>query len=193
MGLSIRTTPAQLEINTYPAGLKYNIKEAELSIRQKQPLIEIKTEMPVVLIDQYQCFAEAGLKNNADIMKEQAQKGYNCVLKFIAKKAQDGDAMKRIGHKANIMIDIAKRSAIKKYDFNVGFIPKSRPEFDLKGGTVDLEAEFRNNLGEINGVTCGYKPGDVQFNYIPGKVDIRMKSYGSINITYTGENVDQYI
>lgn len=193
MGLSIRTTPAQLDIRTTPAGLEYRNKMADFDIRQKQPLIRIKSEQVTVLIDQYQCFAEAGLKNNADLMREQAQKGYQSAMSYTAKKARDGDAMAKIGHKANIMIGFAKRDSIDIRDFNVGFIPKSRPSFQVQGGTVDLQPEFRNNMGEINGVTYSYRPGGVQFSYKPGNVDIRMKSYGSIDITYTGDNVDTFI
>lgn len=193
MGLSIRTTPAKLAIETIPGGLEWKTRNATLEVKQKPPLINIETENPIVLIDQYQCFAESGLKNNLDLAREQAQKGYQKVMRYIAKEAQDGDAMAKIGHKANIMINIAKNGAVTKHEFGIGSMPRSRPTIEVAGGTLDLEAEFRNHIGEINGVTCKYTGGDMNFRYTPTNVDIRMASYGSIDVRYTGNNVDGYI
>ncbi len=193
MGLSISTTPAKIAIETVPAELEMHVKNAELRLKQKQPKMNIETEPLVVMIDQYQCFAEAGLKNISDFAREQGQKGLQSVTAYTGKIASDGDAMARIGYRANIMINIAKNSAIKKRDFNVDFIPKSRPKITVTGGTVDLKAEFINNIGEINGVTGQYIPADIRFKYKPPNVDIRVVSYGSVDIKYTGNSIDGYI
>lgn len=184
MGLSIHTTPAALSIKTYPGSFNMQVVNAKLEIRQKQPEMRIKTEQPMVLIDQYQCFAEAGLKNNSDFMKEQANKGYSQIMKYTAKVAQNGDAMARIGHRANIMINIIKQESHKSYDFNVTSMPKSRPRISMAGGTLDIQFVNRNGPGEINGVSGTYTPGYIKYNYTPSTVDIRVASYGSVNIEY---------
>jgi len=193
MGLSISTTPAKIAIETIPGGLNWHTRDAKLEQRQKQAKVNIKTEQPMILIDQYQCFAEEGLKNNIDLAREQAQKGYQNVMRYIGKVARDGDAMAKIGHKANIMINIAKNGAVTKHEFGIGSMPKSRTKISVTGGTVDIKAEFRNNIGEINGVTGKYTPAEMNFNYTPTKVNVRMVSYGSIDIRYTGNNVDGYV
>lgn len=193
MGLSISTTPAEIAIETIPGGLNWKTRNANLEVKQKPPLVNIKTEPPVVLIDQYQCFAESGLKNNYDFMKEQAQKGIQSIITYTGKVAQNGDAMAKIGHKANIMINIAKNSAVTKHEFGLGSMPKSRPKIHVTGGTLDMKAEVRDNIGEINGVSCSYTAGDINFNYTAVKVDVRVVSYGSIDIKYTGNNVDGYV
>lgn len=193
MGLSISTTPARLSINTIPGGLEYHTMDAKLELKQKQPKVNIKTEQPMVLIDQSQCFAESGLKNNTDFMKGQAQQGYQKLMKFIAKKAKDGDAMAKIGNKANIMINIAKNGAFTKHEFGLGSMPQSRPRINVTGGTVDIKAEFLNNVGERNGVTGKYTAGDINFDYTATVVDVKVASYGSIDIRYTGNSVDGYI
>ena len=193
MGLSISTTPAKLAIETIPGGLDWHTRDAQLNLRQKQAKVNIKTEQPVVLIDQYQCFAESGMKNNIDFMTEQAQKGHQSIIAYTGKVARDGDAMAKIGHKANIMINIAKNGAVTKHEFGIGSMPRSRPKIQVAGGTIDIEAEFRNHIGEINGVTASYKAGDINFNYTATKVDVRIASYGSIDIKYTGNNVDGFV
>ncbi|QNU67108.1 hypothetical protein EHE19_000690 [Ruminiclostridium herbifermentans] len=193
MGLSIRTTPAEIEIKTIPARFDAHTTYAKLELKQKPPLIHIKTEQAMVLIDQYPCFAEEGLKNNADFMKEQAQKGHKSIISYTGKVARNGDEMAKIGHKANIMINIAKNEAITKHEFGLGYVPKSRPRISSTGGTLELKAEFINNVGEINGVSGRYIPGKIRHDYSPPKVDIRVVSYGSIDIKYSPNDVDTYI
>lgn len=193
MLLSINTTPAEIAIETKPGHTNVKARDAKLELRQKQPKLNIKTEQPKLLIDQYQCFADAGLKNNFDFIKTQAQKGYSKVMQYTAKEARDGDAMARIGHKANIMINIIKRESVTRHEFGLGTMPKSRPKIDVVEGKVDINPEFINNPGEINGVSGSYTPADIDFNYTPAVVDIRMVSYGSVDIKYLGNNVDGYI
>lgn len=191
MGLSIRTTPAEIAIETKQANLNMHVTNAKLEQKQKPPLIYIKTEQAMIQIDQYPCFAEEGLKNNFDFIKEYAQKGLQSVTAYTGKIARDGDEMAKIGHDANIMINIAKNSAIDKKDFNIGYIPKSRPRISSTGGTLELKAQSINSIGEINGVTGNYIPGKISYNYTPPIVDIRVVSYGTIDIKYTG--IDTYI
>jgi hypothetical protein len=193
MGLTINTTPARIGIRTTPGKFEMHTRIAKLELKQRQAKVYIHTEQARVLIDQYPCFAEEGLKNNLDLAKAQAAKGYQNVMRVIAKKAQDGDAMAKIGNKANIMLNIIARDSIKTHEFGMVTIPKSRPKIDVVGGTVDIEPEFHNNVGEINGVSGHYIPGDVSISYTPSKVDIVMLSYGSIDIKYEGNNVDTYI
>lgn len=193
MLLSINTTPAKIAIEHTPGSLTARSRDARLELRQKQPNINIDTEQPLVMIDQYQCFAEAGLKNNIDFITEQAQKGKRSVAQYTGKVSRDGDAMAKIGHKANIMIGIIKRDSVTRHEFGLGSIPKSRPKINVAGGTVELKADFINNIGEINGVTGKYIAGDINFKYTPAVVDIRMVSYGAVDIKYLGNNLDGYI
>ena len=193
MGISISTTPAKLSIETVPGKLEIDTRKAQLELKQEKAKVNIKTEQPRILIDQYECFAEEGLKNNIDLAREHAQKGYQSAMEYIAKKAQDGDAMAKIGHKANIMIDNAARDSITTHEFGMVTMPMARPSIDSAGGTVDIQVEPLNEIGKINGVTGRFIPGDITFNYTPSRININVQSYGSINISYSGNNVDSYI
>lgn len=193
MGLEIRTTPAKLEIERVPGQLNIRTRNARLEQTQKQAKVNISTEQPRVLINQYPCWAEEGLKNNTDLSREWAQRGYQAAMEFISKKAQQGDEMAKVGHKANIMIDIARKNTITEHEFGMGTMPISRPEFDVIGGTVKIEAEYRNNVGEINGVIGNFVPGSVEFDFTPTQIKTRVTSYGSIQVRYSGNSVDKYL
>lgn len=193
MGLSINTTPARLSIETIPGKLQIDTRKAKLERTQEQAKVSIETEQPQILIDQYECFAEEGLKNNIDLAKDLSQRAYQSAMEYIAKKAQDGDEMAKIGNKASIMLDIIKNDSIKTYDFNMVTIPKSRPKINVTGGTVDIQVEPLNDIGKLNGVSTRFTPGEITFNNTPSTLNIKVQSYGSINISYSGNNVDSYI
>ncbi len=193
MGLSINTTPAKLSIETIPGKLQIDTRRAQLELTQQRAKVNIKTEQPRILIDQYECFAEEGLKNTIDLAKDLSQRAYQSVMEYIAKTAQDGDEMAKIGNKASIMLDIIKSDSIIIHDFNMVTMPMSRPKIDVAGGTVDIQVEPQNDIGEINGVTRRFIPGEITFNNTPSMLNIKVQSYGSINISYSGNNVDSYI
>ena len=193
MGLSINTTPAKLSIETIAGKLQIDTRRAQLELTQQRAKVNIKTEQPRILIDQYECFAEEGLKNTIDLAKDLSQRAYQSVMEYIAKTAQDGDEMAKIGNKASIMLDIIKSDSIIIHDFNMVTMPMSRPKIDVAGGTVDIQVEPQNDIGEINGVTRRFIPGEITFNNTPSTLNIKVQSYGSINISYSGNNVDSYI
>jgi hypothetical protein len=193
MGLSIQTTPAKIAIERVPARIDHKSTSARLELRQKPPVVNMKTEHVRVLIDQYECFAEEGLKNNYDLTRDQAQYAYQKVMEYIARVAEDGDAMAKIGSKANIMIDIATRNSVTTHEFGMVTIPMSRPKIDVVGGTVEFDPEPINDRGMRSGVSMTFIPAQMDFNYIPGKLNISVVSYGSIDIKYTGNSVDNYV
>ncbi len=192
MDISIRTTPARMSIERIPGSLEMQTTLARLELTQKHAKVNIETEQARVLINQYPCFAEEGLKNSLDLLKEQTQYAYRHVMEYIARTAQDGDAMKKIGHKANIMIDIVTRNSVTTHEYGLGTMPISRPEISSTEGTVKIDPE-PNGQGIHNGVEGNYIPGKVSYNFTPTRFDMRMLSYGSVDIRYTGNNLDTYI
>lgn len=182
MGLSIHTTNIELGIERTPSSLKIETQNARLEQHQKHAKVNIRTEKPRVLIDQYECFAEAGLKNNYDFIKEAAQLGYRQVMDFIGKTAQDGYTLAAIEKGGNPIAAIAARDAFPQKEFGLAFIPQSRPRIDVIG-SVDIQWD-RNWEGANTGVDGTYTPGNVSFNFQPAKLDIYVKQYPSVDIRY---------
>lgn len=147
--------------------------------------MSISTEKPRVLIDQYQCFAEAGLKNNRDFTREAAQRGYRQVMKYIGQTTQDGHALAAIEKGGNPIADIAVRRAYPQKEFGLDFIPKSRPEIKVVGG---VETEWEKNAeGVNNGVKGSYVPGFADSDFTPSKVNIYVKQYPLVDIKYEND------
>jgi len=182
MGISIKTTDIQLGVDRTPSVLNIESGSAKLRLHQNHAQINISTDHVRVIIDQYRCFAEAGLKNNYDFAKEAAVKGLKQSMKFIARTAEDGNRLAEIEKGGNPVAEIAERRAFPQKQFVLDFIPKSRPEIKVEGN-VDIELNRRGDLTR-NGVDGDYIPAWMKINYTPSRVDIYVKQYPSVEIKY---------
>lgn len=191
MGLSITRTDARLGIETTPGRFDMESRRASLELHQKQAKVNIESELPKVLIDQYEAFASAGLKNSGDQAREAADLGYQQVMEFIGKVAEDGDTFAQIESGGNPIASFAERDAFPEKEFGLGFIPTTGPKFDVTG-ELNIQAE-PNAEGVNNGVEGNYIPAQLNVNYTPAVVRIYMMNNPSINISFTGGNIDTYI
>ncbi len=187
MGLSIRTTNIQLGIQRTPSRMNLETENARLRLRQKHTRINISTEKPQVLIDQSQCFAEAGLRSNIEFAREAALRGFRQSMEFIGQTARDGYALAEIEKGGNPIASIAVRRAYPQRQFGLDYIPKSRPEIKVTG-SVDTQWD-RSGEGVNSGVEGSYSPGYVRLDFEPTKIKIFVKRYPSVDISYES-NVD---
>ncbi len=191
MGLEINQTYARIGIDRTPSNLQIQTNKAKLEIHQKQPKINIKTELPRVEIDQYEAFASSGLKGPIDLTREAAERGYQCVMNYIGKTAEDGDTLAAIQNGGNPIVDIAVRDANPEHEFNIGTMPAVGPRITVKG-SVHMEAE-RTSEGAMNGVEAEYTPGNVYINFTPAQIRVYMDQYASINFKYVENKINTYI
>ncbi|SHH69849.1 hypothetical protein SAMN02745135_01724 [Caloranaerobacter azorensis DSM 13643] len=177
MSLQITTTRVMIQINIIDGKMSICQPRGEQNIHTTMPKVRIEFEKPKVIIDQYQCFAEAGLKNYLDLTKEAARFGYQKVLEGIARIAEDGDRMAQIENGMPPAIpELAEKNAWEELDYNIDFIPKSRPKIDVEGRLkIDWE------LGKVN---IDYKVNKPIINFQRGKVEIYLKQKPSIKIRY---------
>lgn len=187
MGLSIHTTNIQLGIERIPSRMQMETQNAKLELHQKPAKLSITSEKPKVLIDQYECFAEEGLKSTGDLLKEAAQLGYQQAMDFIGKTAADGNILAAIENGGNPIKDIAVRDSSPEKSFGMVCMPRSRPKIDVTG-SLDMQWDW-DQKGARNGVEMEYTPGNVNINFVPGKINISVLQYPSVNVRYE-PNID---
>lgn len=159
--LNIQQGRGELEIKTTPS--KMNIVKDKLEIR----------------IDQTQCFAEAGLKTNTMLMDEYADLGRQYAMEGIARIAEEGNQL-AMPNNTNAIANIAANKTNKVLDFNIKFIPESKPIIDFVGG--DLKINW-----DIGKVDMKYTPQKPKIEYVPGELDIYVEQYPSIKIDFIDE------
>lgn len=152
MPLRITTTPAQLGIIRHDALLSIRQPKAEMEISTVKPEVNINFDHVRVFIDQSQCFSEAGLKNVFELTRENAMLGRQAALEGIASFVDEGNSLAMIHNKADAVVEIAAAKTFPPpADFNITFIPQSRPKIEFEGGLsfdprpgrVDLEVTIR--------------------------------------------------
>lgn len=122
------------------------IRITPLNIQTTYPKVYIDRKLPKVTIDQYECFAEAGLKNNADFSKEYVEYSKSKASEAIEQIVYEGDRMAMIENRMPDAIpEIAFENSIKEKDWNMNMIPESRPKIDIDG-YLNLEWE----MGKLN-------------------------------------------
>ncbi|MEZ0537220.1 DUF6470 family protein [Caldicellulosiruptoraceae bacterium PP1] len=113
-----------------------------LSLHTEFPKVKIQTEQLKVKINQDECWNERNLGSTAYLIESSAQRGYNAVLNFTAKTAQNGDRLSQIEKGGKPIIDICVEEAFESIDYNVDVIPKSKPVIYFEGGTVNIDFEM---------------------------------------------------
>jgi len=181
--IAINTTSALIGIDSKQSRLKMEQPGAEFELSQKLPKVKIKTEQGHIIIDQRQCFNEAGLKDNRALMEQMVQESRLAILEGIGRVAYEGDLMAAVERKINAVAEISASDAMRMYDYNIDFIPKSRPKIDFTDGKLEIQADE----GYVSLKAIPRKP---IISAEPGKVEIYMRQYPSISFQYVGSNVD---
>lgn len=180
--LQITTQPLILGMQSSNARLEYTQPKGEWQMRTIKPKMEIRQGLPQVIIDQSQSFAEAGLKSLPMIMQEYADMGRQYVLEGIARRAQEGDMMARPPYGDAVAQISASRINLERADFNVQFIPQSRPEIDFTG--LDFEINW-----DIGGSERTFYPKKPELQYIAGSLDVYVQQYNEVRFEYIDTRV----
>lgn len=187
MSIQITTQRAILDWKTQNAkvGISGNGTSNILKISTTKPEVNLKTEKPQIQIDQSQCFAEAGLMSISDLIADNAAYGQQKVGEGIARIVDQGNELAAIETGYDPIPDQAYSNAYDMFDHEFVYttIPQSRPKIDFIRGSVDVQVQE----GKVNNETQLKK---LDVNYTPGKVEYFMKQYQSINIAFTGNNLD---
>ena len=176
MSIVINKTNPIINIDRNPGRLDMQSRTAKLELTQKQPIMGIQTQAPVLEISQYQAFASAGRKNNADFIRDVANSGEQAVAEYVAKKCSDGDALSRVPISGNVIAQLAESDSMQSTERGYSTIPAAGPTFNLRRGTVNY------NPPEGNPVKGTYTEGQINLNFTPTQIKISLKQYASINL-----------
>ena len=184
MALEIRTTWAKIGIQTTRPGLEIRQPKGELQITRQKVEMIVDRELPRVLIDQSACFKECGSKNTGEIIAETAQLAQRKTLEYIGIMAEEGDYLAQIENRG---VDAIGELALERMErennpeWNIAFIPQSKPEFDVTG---HLKIDWRVIRGQIE-----YQTRAPQISFRPGTTKIYLRQHGKIEFRYIDQKV----
>lgn len=182
MALQINTIKPQIQIQTIKGEFSIRQPKPEVSIKTERPKLNIDSELPKVKIDQYQPFSEAGLKNYIDLTKENAMYAKQKVMEAIARYVDDGNRLAMIEISQDPIPELAEKNAWgNEKVFDIGTLPKSRPEIDVTGR---LDINF--TMGKVS---IDVKINKPIINITRNKVNIYLKQKPEIDIRYVDEKI----
>ena len=182
MPLKINITPALIGIETKNSSLEIRQPKADVNMKTEPLKMKIEKEDSKVQIDQSVCFSEANLKSIFELIKHSAQMGKQKSMEAIGRISSEGDAMMKIENGGNIIANMARRNSINEKNFDITFIPKSRPTITVTEPTLNIDFQGGKTNIDVN-------VNKVDIKYNPGKVDAYLRQKNSINIEYVNEEV----
>lgn len=189
MRLEINTTPAIINIETKNATLdKSAIPEDILDIETEKFSVTMEAEKGALSIDQNQCFNEAGLKDIKAFMDDYVNYSKQAASDGVDRIVSEGNGFADIYNDADAVAQNADNNAygIFEHEYNLDFIPKSRPEINYTPDKLNIDYE----PGKIINKSF---PKDNLGEYKPGKVDIYMKQKNSIKINFVRDKFDELV
>lgn len=182
--IRIESTRAQIGIKTKNAVNNIQQPMANLSIKQPKAEIAIKTTKSKLTIDQTQARADVDLKSISHRMEEFAQKGYQDLLKGIARRARQGNELMRIEDGGNPIASQAKQNGHKPLkEFGLAFIPSvGSVKINYEPASVEIDIKPQKPLinVQVNKPIYHYEPGNVEI-YLKRKNDLKI-SFEMIDI-----------
>lgn len=176
--LQIQTTPAKIGLQVTKPVQDIQQPKATLSIEQPAAILEMSTTRPQLSLDTTENRADIDMKSVFRRSAENAQYGMQKALEGTGRRAQEGQQLMKIENGASIA-DIVKQNT-------------ERPMADLQVKFVGNRLKIKTDItaGSLNINVTPQKPKiDAQINkpihnYTPGKVDVVMEQYGSIQIDW---------
>jgi hypothetical protein len=177
-----------IEIKSIPMSMEFKINKARYEIVSTHATFEmtrdkggLKMQMkPTKLnIDTVEARYSAGIKSAMRSVEDSAQKGIQAAYKATARYAEEGNLMLDINFMDNPIPEIAMRRFMSDVDFNIGFIPSTRPDISWEPGELSINFE----MDKLNFDWNVERP---QINFIPGSIEFIINEYPRVEINYVG-------
>ena len=175
--LQIQTTKGILGLQITKPTQEIEQPRATLSQQQPAAILEISTTRPQLSLDTTEARADVDMKSIFRRSEENAQFGRQSVMEGIARRAQEGQQLVKIGNGGNAIVAIAKQNTDSPpAPLGIRFVGnRSQIQMSITPGTTDIQATPQKAINDVQ----VNKP---IHNYTQGKVTGQMEQYPSIQI-----------
>jgi hypothetical protein len=173
--IRIEPHPIQLAYTTHNARLDLRTERAQVVIDATPARLDIRQPLGKLSIDQTPCRYAIGLKNLTDFSSDLTVTNRQAVLEGTGRAAGEGRRAALIENPANAFADIAADAMLDDMvELTMGWIPSPDISYEAQPAAIN---PIPGNL------SYEVRPGGVQGEYQPGKVDIQVVQYPSLEIT----------
>ncbi|MGI5985269.1 MAG: hypothetical protein GXY01_09050 [Clostridiales bacterium] len=178
--LQITTTPMKYELEIEPARLEYKQDFIPSSDMQNKPakLNIDKIKNTEVKIDTYEARKSLGIKNVADLIKQNAEKSKEHIRKQMREYVEIGQEMSNIQDSVSIA-DIFRSKILEQPQLYTAYLPNVGADLSWSPAQLDLSYEAGN-------LDYNWQISGNELTYIPGSVRVKISELASIDIEYLG-------
>lgn len=178
--VQVSTTPMLYRIERTPEKQQITQNFGMLDLDISLVKVNIEATLPKIQIDQTACFEEAGLKGIAAFSEDYVAYAKQAMMASIARISEQGTQLSNIQNGGNPIADQGAYNAFDQFigDWNIDFIPKSRPKIDTIPGTLDIQVTD----GSVENNT---EKSRVEHDYTPSRIEGFVSQYNSIKFSYT--------
>ncbi|GLX70887.1 DUF6470 family protein [Paenibacillus glycanilyticus] len=176
--IQIHQQQALIGIQVRPAEQRIEQPQATMDMRQIPATLSIQQPMGVLEINQERAWDGLGLANNLEVMSRIYSQAKEIALQGISRRMQEGRQLGDIAHaKSNPIPEMAKNWR------------KEGPELPVAGPASIDNVDVSYTPGQVQisveqgGVDLRVTPNRPIHEYTPGKAEIYMRQYGSVQIT----------
>ena len=183
--LDITTVPIKVEINitkgsfTNPR-VNNPDKAFKMDIQTNNGKLQIHSEPQKIKIDTYAARSSMGYGqyNNADLIKNEAEKGIRIAYEGIARIASEGNQLARGASPAEIAAQNSR--AGQTIQTIMEFLPKTGADITFEDGVLNINYD----AGDVN--IDWENAAAMPYEFTPGKVEFTIAQMPSVEIEYTG-------
>lgn len=183
--LDITTVPIKVEINitkgsfTNPR-VNNPDKAFKMDIQTNNGKLQIHSEPQKIKIDTYAARSSMGYGqyNNADLIKNEAEKGIRIAYEGTARIASEGNQLARGASPAEIAAQNSR--AGQTIQTIMEFLPKTGADITFEDGVLNINYD----AGDVN--IDWENAAAMPYEFTPGKVEFTIAQMPSVEIEYTG-------
>jgi len=140
--ISIDQQLAEVGVRSIPARLKITMPQMSMKVTTETPHMEIERQAPSFKLNRRKINSESGLKPPLELATEYRDRGKAGAFRGTKTAVEDGNFLgetKRRGDRVGQLAYNKAMSAIqKKKQYNIGLMPKSKPEVEWEKGTMSI-------------------------------------------------------
>ena len=165
--IQIHKTDIQMDWNISDPVQRIQQPKATQNIQQPAAILDINTTQAKLHVDMSQFWRDVGLKPTGELIKENAQRGTQEMLKGISRRVGEGRQLMLGGGKGPDTVKniaIQNHSAKRPGPYNVRFIPSFEAiKVRIQPGTTDINIhrQYPKIDVQVNKPIHDYTPGDV--------------------------------
>ncbi|WP_435167118.1 DUF6470 family protein [Paenibacillus glycanilyticus] len=176
--IQIQQQPALIGIQVRPAEQHIEQPQATIDMRQIPAQLSIEQPMGVLEVNQDRAWDALGLANNLEVSSRIYSQAKDIALQGIARRMEEGRQLADIAHvKRNPIASISKDWRIEGPPMPItGAASIDNVDLSFTPGKVQISVEQ-------GGVELNVTPNRPIHEYTPGKAEIFMRQYASVQIT----------